>query len=286
MAEDIRKLQEKALEILDYFDGFCQEHKLIYFVIGGCCIGSQRYKGFIPWDDDIDVFMPREDYEKLTSLWPSHGDSKNYCLCRTTEDINYHSIVSLLKDNNTTFINSHSVCDDIHHGYMMDIIPIDGYAPTKLKRFFQVIHASIFSLFNAQRLPDNQGGAVRLMTRLLLAVLPSKKLRYKLWSHSEKKMSQYPISKSDYVSELATGFKYMKLKYPKEIFEKQLWVDFEGRKIPIPQGYDLYLTMAFGDYMVEPPLDKRVPKHKTVFTDMNTSYKAYKGIWYLNDECR
>ncbi len=283
MSTSICEIQIKALEILAYFDGFCRQNDLEYFVCGGCCIGSQRYRGFIPWDDDVDVFMPRPDYERLFEIWQETGELANYSLCRTNERENFHNCGALLKDNNTTFILRHSVNDDIHHGYMLDIIPIDGYAPTRFRRLMQLFYASLFSLYNAQRLPDNQGIIIKVLSFILLKMIPSKNLRFKIWKHSEKQMSRYCYHKMDAVTELVTGYRYMNIEYPKSIFSKQLYVDFEEMMIPIPYGYHEYLTKAFGDYLTPPPENKRVPKHETVFVDLKNSYKNYKGIWYCRD---
>lgn len=73
----LRELQNKSLEIALYFKDFCNEHGLLFYMCGGCCIGSLRHKGFIPWDDDVDVFMPRDDYEKLKELWPKYANTEN-----------------------------------------------------------------------------------------------------------------------------------------------------------------------------------------------------------------
>ena len=83
--DKLRELQLKGLEILLYFKEFCEKHKLTFFFCGGCCIGTLRHKGFIPWDDDVDVFMPRDDYEKLYVLWNKYADTKRYSCNRTNE---------------------------------------------------------------------------------------------------------------------------------------------------------------------------------------------------------
>ena len=83
--ETIRRLQLKELETLVYFKQFCDEHGLTFFFCGGCCIGSLRNKGFIPWDDDIDVFMPRGDYERLPELWKKYSKDPRF-LCLKTDD--------------------------------------------------------------------------------------------------------------------------------------------------------------------------------------------------------
>jgi lipopolysaccharide cholinephosphotransferase len=277
----IKAVQEKSLEILDYFRAFCERHKLTFFLCGGCCIGAIREGGFIKWDDDIDIFMFRDDYEALCKLW---DNSNGYVLCRSNEKVNYHHTDTAIVDVNTTFINTHSSMLDIPHGVGIDIIPLDGYAPNQLLRAFQMMWAMVYSLFNAQRLPDNQGGLVRLLSRVLLGIVHSDKLRYKLWNYAQKRMTRYPIHESAFITELVSGLHYLKLKYPKDIFKSVVYMKFENELLPVPVGYDRYMAMAFGDYMQLPPKDKRYPKHNTVYYDMDVSYLRYKGIYYLNKE--
>lgn len=278
--EELKKLQKKSLEILIYFKKFCDDHDLKFSLCGGTCIGAVRHEGFIPWDDDIDVFMLRDDYEKLKELWPKYADTEKYVYCRTTKEYNYHNIAASIRDIDTTFINKHSVNDDIVHGVGIDILPLDGYPTSKIKRIWQVFNTMIFSLFNAQRLPDNQGKIVRKLSKLIFTVIKSPSLKYKLWSLSEKQLTKYPIKDGNYITQLLSGFTFMNLKYPKEIFEDVVYMNFEGHKMPVPAGYDQYLTMAFGDYMNFPPKEDRVAKHDTVYINLEEPYTKYKGIYY------
>lgn len=278
--EEIRKLQEKSLEVLVYFRDFCEEHGLKFSLCGGTCIGAIRHKGFIPWDDDIDVFMLRDDYEKLGHLWEKYADTDKYAYCRTNKHKNYHHIAASIRDKETTFINRHSVDEDIEHGVGIDILPLDGYPESKFKRAWQVFNAMVFSLFNAQRLPDNQGKLARVLSKIILKLIPSPGIRYRLWSYSEKQMTKYQIKDCDHIAQLLSGFKFMRLKYPKWVFEDVVYKKFEGYKMPVPKGYDIYLTMGFGDYMEFPPKKDQVPKHDTVYINLNESYKKYKGIYY------
>ena len=280
-SEELRELQLKSLEILKYFKLFCEEHSLSFFLCGGCCIGAVRHKGFIPWDDDIDVFMPRPDYEKLCSLWPEAADTGSYMLCRTDSVTNYQHTDTAVVNINTTFINSHSTNLDIAHGIGIDVIPLDGYAPTKFRRFVQVLNAMLYSLFNAQRLPDHQGRFIRIMSGLILKVFRSSKVRYRIWEKAEKRMSRYAFGESEYITELVTGLKYMRLKYPKTIFSGSEYRKFEDTLMPVPAGYDQYLSMAFGDYMSFPDEKDRIPKHCTVFYDLEEPFTKYRGIYYL-----
>lgn len=278
--EQIRILQRKSLEIFLYFKEFCEKHNLSFYLCGGCCIGALRHKGFIPWDDDIDIFMPREDYEKLSVLWNKEADVARYSYCRSNDKMNYRHTDTTIRDNNTTFINEHSRNLDINHGLMIDIIPLDGCPDSKLQRFTQIFYAMVYSLFNAQRLPDRQGIFIRKASKIILAIIRSPKVRYKIWTSAEKQMTKYKIKDCNYITELVTGLRYMKLKYPKALFEKAVYKEFEGLQVPLPEGYDQYLKMAFGNYMDFPPESERVPKHNAVYIDLNESYKKYKGIYY------
>lgn len=278
---DIRRIQEKAFEILCYFASFCEKHDINFYLAGGTLIGAVRHQGFIPWDDDIDIFMPRADYEKLPSLWNRYADTERYSYCRTNEIENYHNTGASIRDNNTTFINRHSVDDDINHGLQIDLLPIDRRPDGFFSSKVQIFWAMLYSLFNAQRLPDRQGKFFRVLSYILLNTIRSKKLRYRIWSCAQKRMTKYEQDESSGVVELLSGLKSMLRILPKEWFAKSVLLSFEGRKFPVMQGYDAYLRAVWGDYMSLPPVEDRVAKHNTVFIDMDTSYKKYKGIYYM-----
>lgn len=275
--EQVRKMQLKGLDMALYFDNFCTKHNLTYFLCGGCCIGAVRNKGFIPWDDDVDVFMPREDYEKLKQLWE---DTEDYSIQYTDKNFVTENQFLTICANKTTFIKTYQMNLDINHGLVLDVLPIDG-CPTGVKRKMQKIWALLYSLFIVGKAPENHSKAVYYGGKLLLSVFRKSSVRYKIWRFCEKKMTAYPISECDKITELCSGPHYMQNEYPKELFEKAIRVDFEGYKLPIPVGYDGYLKMAFGDYMKLPPKDKQVCHHEFEVIDMENSYKKYRGINYF-----
>lgn len=277
----IRGLQMKSLEILLYFKEFCENHNLRFYLCGGCCIGTIRHKGFIPWDDDIDVFMPRDDYEKLGELWLKYADNKKYSYCRTNEKESFETMLTQISDNNTTFIKTHLKDFDINHGIKLEIIPLDGSPNSKIKRKIQMMWAILFNLFNRQFPPENKGKLANIIGKILLGVFRTQNIRYRLWKFAEKQMTKYPINnETKYVTELCVTYKYMKNQYPKEFFERAVYKQFEGYQMPLPIGYDGYLRMAFGDYMKLPPKEDRVPKHDAVYINLNEGYKKFKGIHY------
>lgn len=265
--EEIKKLQLKSLEILIYFKNFCEEHNLLFYFCGGCCIGAIRHKGFIPWDDDIDVFMPREDYEKLGKLWDKYADTSQYSYGRTMENKFVGHVMTTITDNATTVIRPWQKDKDGHKGVMIDILPLDGCAPSEIKRKLQMMWSMIFSLYCSRMVPVNHGKLIAIISKILLLIVPSNKLKYRIWKFAERQMSKYKISDCKYITELCAGPGYMKNEYPKEIFKKAVYKEFEGYMMPIPAGYDTYLKIAFGDYMSLPPKEKRVPHHDIIYMD-------------------
>ena len=272
-------LQEKCLEMAEYFVQFCKENDLLCYLCGGGAIGTLRHKGFIPWDDDLDFFMPRKDYEKLAQLWPQKADSR-YQLSKSNENYLDRNLFITIRDTQTTCIKPYQQDLDIPHGLALDVLPLDYYPTNELSRKKQVIAALDYSLFCAQTIPEKHGGMMKLGSQVLLALVPSKKLRYKIWKKAEAEMTKYTKEESDGITELCSGPYYMKKKYPISSFESALWLPFENTELPIPIGYDAYLKTAFGDYMTPPPVEKQVAHHDAVLVDLEKSYTHYKGEYY------
>lgn len=275
---DLKALQQKSLEILIMFDGFCKEHNLQYFLCGGACIGTIRNSGFIPWDDDIDVFMHRNDYEKLKNIWQNN---EKYYLSRTNKNTFYRSMITAICDQDTTFIKERQKDLDIEHGVRLEIIPLDNCPINKLSRKLQILWALIFQVYNNQEPPTSKGKLLEFIGKVMLWLFPTWKMRYRISKFAEKQMTKYNKRPSTHITELCSRYQYMVNEYPKEIFEMPVYKEFEGFLAPLPQGYDAYLKMAFGDYMQLPPESEQVPKHDAVFIDLENGYKNYKGKYYL-----
>ena len=100
---DLKAIQARSLEMAEYFVAFCKEHDLLCYLCGGGAIGALRNKGFIPWDDDLDFFMPRKDYEKLAELWPRYADER-YFLSKSNKDFVDRNLFITIRDKETTCI--------------------------------------------------------------------------------------------------------------------------------------------------------------------------------------
>ena len=278
---DIKKIQEKLLGILVYFKEFCEENGLRFYLAGGTCIGAARHQGFIPWDDDIDVFMLREDYEKLCELWPLKADLSRFSCVRSDDKINIHHSATEIKDNHTTFINRHSVDLDIHHGIMIDVIPLDGVAPHRFTEMTQIIYAMVYCLFVFQRLPEHKGKLTYYASKIALGLIRSPKLRYKIWKFCEKRLSRFSLEDCSMVASFGEGVTIMRQHFPKEWFrDMDTVLPFEGYEMPVAKDYDQYLRISYGDYMELPPEEERVFRHDISFMDLDHSYLQYKGIKY------
>ena len=279
-----KKMQKKMLDMLLYFKEFCDEHGLMFYLIGGGAIGAVREHGFVPWDDDIDCMMPRPDYEKFVELWDKYGDKDRFVFCRSNREKNYHHCCSSLRDPSTTFICTYNQNSDICHGISLEFGPIDATPDSKILQYIQIFYGYVFALFNFQRLPNNRGRVIRILTKIIYKLIPSKKIRDNIWIKAEKEKMKYSWDECKYVKELwgKTSF----LTFPKDWFDHVVYFDFEGYQMPLMAGYDQYLTTIFGDYMKRPPVQERVAKHELVFVDMDHPYTDYKGIYYFPEKER
>lgn len=278
--EQIRELQLKQLEILKAFKALMDRHGLTFYLLGGTMIGAVRNHGFVPWDDDVDVIMPRKDYELLYSNRETWLKGTDYNLVRTDSVQNQHITGMSFKDTRTTFINQHSVHEQIQHSIGIDVNPLDFRPVGKFKRYEQMVLGAIFSLFNANRLPDHQGTLLRLLASVPLRILPEK-IKVTIWMWAEKRMVSLGNLDSGEVVELGVGFSALKRLVRASWFDHPVLVDFEDTKMPVPNGYDEYLTAVVGNYMAYPPEATRVAKHRTYLIDTE---KAYSNQQRMNIE--
>ena len=279
--EQIKKIQAVDLEMAQFFVNFCQKNNLLCYFCGGGCIGAVRHNGFIPWDDDLDFFMPRNDYEKLKTIWK---DTEEYALLYPTEKYNDHNIFITIRDKRTTMIKNYQQDMEIVHGISIDIFPLDGYPSRKLQRVVQVFWGLVYELYCAQIIPTNHGKFITMVGKIGLGVIRGKYPRYKIWKYAEKQMTKYRIDDCEAITELCAGPHYMMNRYPKEAFVEALNLPFEDTVMPVPVGYDTYLTIAFGNYMELPPKEKQIPSHDAIVIDAERPYSYYKGKYYYKGQ--
>lgn len=266
----IKELQQKLLEMIKDFDIFCSENNLSYCLSGGNVLGAVRHKGFIPWDDDIDVQMPREDYTKLLDIYKNND---KYQLQKDT--IDYPLQFSKLRANNTTFIEDipyKKKYKKIHQGIYIDIFPVDKVAKSKLKAKLQVISSNILiaqSLFLRGYPNSHNSLKKRIIMSLSVLLLP---IRKKLYSYVTKFNSQ---SDYDFVCSFygTTSPKIFQKK--KSFFLPFTKLQYEDIFLPVMNNYIDYLTDAYGDYMKLPSEEEIKYNIHAKIVDLNQSYTNY-----------
>lgn len=277
--QKLKKIQKVNLEMAQYFVNFCKKHDLLCYFCGGGAIGAIRHQGFIPWDDDLDFFMPREDYQKLGELWGTDIHQDKYILLKPSRDNNDRNSFTTIRNVQTTFIKTYQADLDIPHGIQLDIFPLDVAPDSVTDRKKQKIWALIYSLYRSQQVPKNHGKVLELTGRVLLGIFP-RKIKYTIWSYAEKQMTKYNQKPTKNITELCVGPKYMGNVYPVKDFASAIWVPFENTEMPIPVGYDDYLRKAFGDYLKLPSKENQIAHHEAIFIDPENSYTKYKGIYF------
>ncbi len=274
------EVQQRCLEIALVFKKFCEDNDLLFYLCGGGCIGAVRHQGFVPWDDDLDVFMPRPDYERLCVLWPQQMDESRYRLTRSSEDQFDRSQLTAITDEETTFVKERQMDLDIPHGIRLEVLPLDGCPENRLLRAEQLFWGLVFQVFNNQEPPTSKGKLLEWVGRAMLAIFPGWKSRYRVACLAERRMSRYSFSESSLVTELCVRFNYMKNEYPRAWFESAVEMPFCDTMLPVPVGYEEYLTKVFGDYRQLPPRERQVPAHDAVLVDPHRGYREYRGDAY------
>lgn len=255
METDIFK--EALLDVLQEFHLFCEKHSLKYFLIGGGLIGAVRHKGFIPWDDDVDIAMPRADYEKFLALKDSINDGFNLSIPfqkdgYTNTMPRFYSKKLKIQEQ---FIKRFTI------GPWIDIFPLDNTFDSVLLRKIHFRLVYIFKVLNACKLGGvsvNKGrkkAKSKLFVYYLLKPIP-RILLYApfLWLQKIKKKP------SRYVGNLMGRWKEKEIIQIEEL-SSTILLDFETIQLQTFKNYDLWLHRVYGDYMELPPVENQVPDH-------------------------
>ena len=282
--DELAALQHKNLEMAVYFTNFCRENGIRVFLCGGACLGAIRHHGFIPWDDDVDLFIPAPDFKKLEEIWDNKADTEHYSLCVESREYNDHHLTPTVRDNYTTFITEETCHTDTNQGVALEIGVLNACPDSRLAQKVQLVLAAGASLFKAQRLPNRQSKAIYHASKILLGLFRGKDIRYFLWSTMESLATRANknYEQARYVREF-TMFPYIKWLYHREWFDEMRWVPFENTQLPVPKGCEAYLTQRYGNYMELPPEKDRHPEHHLIYMNLNESYKKYRGIHYYTE---
>lgn len=256
-------------EILDVIHQVCTEHGLRYSLAYGTLIGAVRHRGFIPWDDDIDLMMPREDYEKLLAVWDQTAP-KGYILQNTKTDPDFTQNFTKIRKDHTTFLQDEAErTKHYHKGIFIDIFPGDRVPSDKIGRKMQYIACAVNLLYSRGH-TSGSGGTIGKVERALLKA-PKGKYAVRR-ERAEKKIRSWNGDESlQYVfsSTIGSSRKY----YPANLFENMKTIEFNGKQYMCVADTDATLCVEYGDYMQLPPEEERVWKHHPFLIDFEHNYE-------------
>ncbi len=256
----LTEIKETTFALLKHFSDFCQENNISFLLSNGTLLGAVKYGGFIPWDDDIDVFVPRKDYDKLIEIYKDYDKYKLFSRERNSE---YKFPFAKLCDM-TTVKAEVNMNNGVQLGLDIDIFPLDSCSKHILKpnvqrkiKIYQV--GCVLSKFISSKGKPIHKRAVIGFCRLL---------GFNFFCNGLIKTIRKEMSMGDeYMGCLMWPIYGEREIIPSEVFAETITVDFEGGRFPAPAGYDIYLRSLYGDYEKDPPVEKQKSHH---------SYTAYR----------
>ena len=276
---DIDAMHRVQLDNLKELDRVCKKHNIKYYLAFGTLIGAVRDNGIIPWDDDIDVVVKREDYDKLLRL-PKNEWNEPYFLQSIESDPECGKCYMKLRNSNTTLIERYAQHKNINHGISIDIYSMINIADDLKKRKTQLRYALGYMLLTENHAAQNHGLLLKVLSGFVLAIIP-KRAKLALRKKCEKKMLAYQKVHTEYCFVLS-GLVALHRAIKNVYFEEAIPHAFEDSVFLIPSGYDDWLSTVYGNYMEAPPEEKRTIKlDGFVKVDVNNPYTDYKGIYYF-----
>lgn len=253
---ELQHLQQVILMIAKDVNDICLKNGIRYFLLGGSAIGAVRHKGFIPWDDDLDIIMDAENYEKFIKVCRAKLDTNKYYLQEGYVD--WPSPFTKIKLKGTVFNEpGEYINKDNERGIFLDVFKMENSPSSQLAQKLQYFCAKYLLCYTLlERGWAEASGNKKLM---MLAAYPVKIsfLRKFLRGQVEK----WNNCETEYYGFFSGRYRYAQSFYKKDIFKKATYVPFEDTMLPVPEGYDKWLTQIFGDYMTPPPAREQVGLH-------------------------
>ena len=276
--ELLKKVQHVELEILNEVDRICRKNDLKYSLAYGTLIGAVRHKGFIPWDDDIDIVMPRKDYERLRTIWKNES-THEYYLQDYKEDLYYPKNFMKIRRNNTAFIESDKEFHAKYHtGIFIDIFPMDRLAPNGIQRKEQFA-ALALNLLYSRGYKSGRKGIYSVIESILLLMPRSSYLAL-------REKTEAACCKWDHLEDapllVAATIEDCKKYFDSDLFDNLIEIPFEETNFMCTSKYDSFLRSYYGNYMELPPEEERVCKHHPKFISLDSNYKPDTCYKYSN----
>ena len=268
-SEMLRELQLIQLECLIELDRICRLREIAYSIDGGTLLGAVRHKGFIPWDDDIDVIMLRRDYERFFIVCEQELDKTRFFLQEQRTDSYYRVGYPRIRRKNTEYIRAGQ--ERFHHqtGVLIDIFVLDNVPDKKPLRYIHRALRFCFRkiLWSASGKHVSKSAALRVWFSIIALIPPG----FAFWGFSTlaKICNRRPTKLVCHYAMTYPSPKVNSFGTPAELMDNYTELEFEGRMFKTVAGYDRYLSLLYGDYMKLPPEEQRKP---------HIHLSAFKGV--------
>ena len=255
--DDIRKVQ---LEIMDFIDTLCREKDIRYSLSGGTLLGAVRHRGYIPWDDDIDIFMLRPDYERFISEVMQSENTRYKILSPSTDSAYYYPFAKVC--DSYTYILEQNDRPLPEMGIYVDIFPVDGLPNDERQRKCYWNRIRILKRLNTMVYQKKAAGEnfMKRAFRLVMFVLFRLMTPNCLAKYLNALSTRYDVEESEFVAVSVFGYGE-KEQLPVSVFSEFGDIPFEQKRYMAIKNYDLYLSSIYGDYMTLPPVEQRQAKH-------------------------
>ena len=267
----MKKVWAIYLDLYQEFCKVCNDLGLTHWVTYGTLLGAARHKGFIPWDDDFDVMMPRADYDKLLSYEKLFADP--YVLQTTLNQKDYYFSFARLRNSRTTAVSSGS--NPIYNnGIYLDIMPLDGIPVNGITHVIRTAKIRASNLLAHAYMGYNEKVSARLVKNVLsIPMVPyDYKKAYKRNQSIARRVSWNETSEVGFIA--YTSYSFKSNIFQKDWFNSTIMLEFENTKVAVPSGYEDVLTTMFGDYLRMPNKQEREARHEIHF-EPDVPYELY-----------
>ncbi len=264
--EELKRIQKISLEMLIEIDRICRKHNILYELDGGTLLGAVRHKGFIPWDDDIDVRMLRNDYDKFCRVCKKELDRSRFFLQNYNTDHGYRWGYGKIIRKGTKYVKPGQERIRMKRGVAIDIFNCDNMPESGISKAIYNLECFIIRKIGYSAIgAECEENPIIRFTYMMLSLIPTSFIRMG-YNHLAYK---YNDQKTRLVRTPGWHYKQESEGYLRRWFDDVCELEFEGHKFFAPKDYDGYLRMLYGDdYMTPPPPDKRVQSNMAIYIDL------------------